>query len=575
MYYRIFIFFLAAGIFLPAASAQIIPDQYKNNRSFTYEETIGYYQQLDKKYKKAALYTYGLTDCGKPLHLFVISGAGKLTSGNIRKQNIPVLFILNGIHPGEPDGIDASLHLSEWLLSSADTLVENLAVCIIPSYNIDGMLNRGCCTRANQEGPEMYGFRGNARNLDLNRDYIKMDSKNARSLIPIIREWNPDFFIDTHVSNGADYSYTFTLLPTLYDKLNPLLRTFLQQEIWEKSSVYMKHSGYEMIPYIHSLKEIPDSGIVAFIETPRFTTGYTTLFNTIGVTTETHMLKPFPQRTESTLHFLKWACIYMRYQGKKLHKLRKDADDFTIRQQWYPIQWALDTSRSELILFKGYEAVYKTSEVTGMKRLSYDRSQPYTKKIRHYNHYMVTDSVKKPAAYIIPQAWENVISLLELNNIPLLRLENDTLIHVEAYRIKDYQTTSKPYEGHYLHSQVKTDPLMIKQQFYKGDAMVPTGTVYDYFLVSVLEPRAVDSYFCWGFFDAVLQQKEWFSDYVWEDKAAEILNNNHDLRVAFEQKKAEDEKFRNSAFDQLYYIYRNSSYYEPTHMIYPVYRLLK
>jgi len=571
---QILFFCLAALCFCRnSAVAQAIPEIHRENRSYTYDEVIRHYELLDKKFRNAQLLTYGLTDVGKPLQLFVLSGIRGITPELAKKNDVPVLFILNGIHPGEPDGIDASLHLSEWLLTKADSLLERIAICIVPSYNIDGMLNRGCCSRANQDGPEAYGFRGNGRNLDLNRDFIKLDSDNARSLAGMLRTWDPDFFIDTHVSNGADYQYTLTLLPTLAEKLSPVLRTFLQQEIWARSTEYMRHSGFDVTPYVDTYKDIPDSGLVAFTDLPRFSSGYTALFNCIGIVTETHMLKPFPQRVESTLHFLKWASIYMHYQGKKMHKLRKAANDATAVQEWFPIQWAHDVTRYDEILFKGYEAVYKTSNVTGLPRLYYDRSRPYEKNIRYYNRYAVTDSVKKPAAYIIPQAWDEIVRRMEWNHIPLEKLRHDTVMEVEAYRITGYETSKRPYEGHYIHSQVKTETVRISQQFRAGDIVIRTGTAADYFIVSVLEPRAADSYFCWGFFDSVLQQKEWFSDYVWEDKAEELLRTDENLRRTFEEQKNSDPDFAKSSFSQLYFIYRHSPYYEPSHSMYPVFRL--
>ena len=68
-------------------------------------------------------------------------------------------------------------------------------------------LNRNSTTRTNQNGPESYGFRGNARNYDLNRDFIKSDTKNAKTFAQIFHLVQPDVFIDNHVSNGADYQY--------------------------------------------------------------------------------------------------------------------------------------------------------------------------------------------------------------------------------------------------------------------------------------------------------------------------------------------------------------------------------
>ena len=102
-------------------------------------------------------------------------------------------------------------------------------IVIIPVYNVGGALNRGSYSRANQNGPEAYGFRGNARNLDLNRDFIKCDSRNARSFNRLFNQWKPDVFVDTHTSNGADYQYVMTLISTQKDRLGGALGEFLTQ----------------------------------------------------------------------------------------------------------------------------------------------------------------------------------------------------------------------------------------------------------------------------------------------------------------------------------------------------------
>jgi hypothetical protein len=112
--------------------------------------------------------TMGLTDSGKPLHIVVFS-ENKDFSFN---QNKAVLLVNNGIHPGEPDGIDATMMLMRDLTNAKIKVPKNTIVVAIPVYNIDGMLNRNSFSRANQNGPEAYGFRGNGRNYDLNRDYI-------------------------------------------------------------------------------------------------------------------------------------------------------------------------------------------------------------------------------------------------------------------------------------------------------------------------------------------------------------------------------------------------------------------
>lgn len=174
------------------AQSQDVEKLNSQNKSLSYDETIAAYQALAKNSKKAKLFTEGLTDCGRPLHLFVISADGTFDPVVARQKGKTVILINNGIHPGEPDGIDASVRLSQKYLDGKKKLPENVVICIIPVYNIDGSLNRGCCSRANQNGPEQYGFRGNAKNLDLNRDFIKADAENTRSFIKIFQKWDPD-----------------------------------------------------------------------------------------------------------------------------------------------------------------------------------------------------------------------------------------------------------------------------------------------------------------------------------------------------------------------------------------------
>jgi hypothetical protein len=139
--------------------------------------------------------------------------------------------------------------------------------------------------------------------------------------------------------------------------------------------------------------------------------------------------------------------------------------------------------------------------------------------------------------------------------------------------IDDFETVKSPYEGHYLHYNIKTRDTIMPLMIRRGDCLVPVNQANVKFLAAVLEPRAPDSYFAWNFFDAILQQKEGFSDYVWADKAEEILKNDADLRLRFEKKREEDKKFANDAWAQWDWIYKHSDYYEKTHRLYPIGRI--
>ena len=554
-------------------SAQLTPYELSNKKeTATYDQAIEHYKALDKAYSEAKLLTYGQTDFGKPLHLLVLSKDKTFDPVQNRKNGKRILLINNGIHPGEPEGIDASMMLARNLLKEG-RVPKNVVICIIPIYNIDGSFNRSSTSRANQNGPEAYGFRGNSKNYDLNRDFIKTDSKNSYSFQEIFNTWQPEIFVDTHTSNGADYQYVMTLIPTHKDKLNPILSSYMTNTMLPYLYGQMKHSGYEMIPYVNSVEETPDAGITGFLETPRYSTGYAALHNTIGFMPETHMLKDYDKRVEATYKLLQIYIDIVERDAKVIGENRQKADAAAGRQDSYVIEWKLDKSKVDLIEFKGYAAKQKTSDVSGAQRLYYDRNDPYTKQIKQWNTFAPAVTVERPIAYVIPAAWNKVIELLKLNRVRVHELTEDVTLPVDSYYIADYKTLTRPFEGHYLHSGVKLDTTNERRTFYKGDCVVYTDQPVSRYIIETLEPQATDSFFNWNFFDSVLGMKEHFSAYVFEDTAAELLKQNPELKAKLETAKATNETLRKSSEAQLDFIYKNSDYYEKTHNRYPVARL--
>lgn len=559
------------------SNAQIeIPDLYEQNQTYDHNSLILKYISLEKKYPgKCKLITYGASDCGRPLHLFVMNDDGEFLAEKLDRKDKSVFLINNGIHPGEPCGIDGSLKLSRDLLAN-DKLPKNVVIAIIPMYNIGGGTNRSCCSRANQNGPEEYGFRGNARNLDLNRDFIKLDSKNAHEFVKIFQEWDPNVFVDTHTSNGADYQHVMTLITTQLNKLHPSLANYTREHFNPYLFSNMEKDNYPMVPYMNLAGKTPKDGIVDYLETPRYSTGYAAQFDCIGFVSEAHMLKPYKDRVKSTILLLQHMLNFMSTNNANLIQAREETRKAKKQLTSLAINYVLDTTKHALIDFNGFEAAYKKSDVSGLDRLYYDRKKPYSTKIKYFNHYTATDSINIPKAYIIPQAWREVISRLKVNGVPMSQIKQDTTITVQSSYIEDYQTVKSPYEGHYLHYITSTRYEEQSLQFYRGDYIVNLGTdKHDQFIIEALEARSVDSYFNWNFFDEILMQKEWFSSYVFEDKAAEILRNNPDLQRKLDDKRVRYPEFASDARAQLAFVYYNSEFYESSHMRYPVYRIVK
>jgi murein tripeptide amidase MpaA len=548
---------------------------YSGNRTVTWEEAIRMYAWLDANYSEARLVEAGMTDAGKPLHLFIISRDGRFSPAEVHASGRTVLFINNGIHPGEPCGVDASIELAAGLLSGSDpyaSYLDSTVVVIVPLFNVGGALNRGKYHRANQNGPLEHGFRGNARNLDLNRDFIKLDSRNTRSLSTLLREWEPDLFVDTHTSDGADYPYVITLINSHEQRHEASQAHFLEETVKPFLFEAMHNTPYEMSPYVWSIGRSPEQGIVGFMDYPRYTSGYASLYNTLSFTVETHMFKPFEDRVRSTWYLLREFLRLAGTRGGEIREAKVRAWEEKLARRDFVLEWALDTSRYDLLPFRGYAAKTRPSKVTGHERLYYDREDPWEREIPYYRYFKAVVSAEIPGYYILPAAWGEVVERLKINRVEMKPLERDTVMEVEVSYILDYQTAERPYNGHYYHYDVKTRKEVQSIAFMAGDYLIPTRQEAIEYLAQTLEPEGHDSFFNWNFFDGILFRNEYFSPYIFEDIAEQLLEADPELETAFRQKQQEDPDFAEHPYLQLRYIYERSPWSEASYMRYPVCR---
>lgn len=570
------ILFLSANLLASGQKTMTtIFEQSKGSRTPTYFEIVNWWQQLDAQSGKVKMLTMGMSDAGFPLHLVVVASNGDYNFENIRKNNKRIILINNGIHPGEPDGIDASMLLARDIVSNKVSLPDNVVLAIIPVYNIGGCLNRSPFYRVDQNGPEEFGSRGNSQNLDLNRDFIKCDSREARAFAEIFHLTDPDVFVDNHVSNGADYQHVMTLLTTQHSKLGGIMGEYLNKTFEPAIYASMKEKGYDLVPYVSFGGNTPDQGMTAYFDGPRYSSGYASLWHSFAFVPETHMLKPYEQRVMSTYQLMISFIEFTSRNSARIKELREKTKAAVKTQSEFPVSWSLNREKFDEVVFKGYEAGRKPSNVSGQPRLYYDRNKPYEKKIRYFNFFDNKTIVKKPVAYVIPQGWWKVIELLKLNKVQMRRLTKDSSVEVEVYRIEDYKTSPRPYEMHHLNSDVKLSSTKKIMKFRKGDYLIPMNQVANRFLMEVLEPQADDSYFAWNYFDGILGQKEGYSSYAFEDIAEQFLKENPSVKEKLEQRRASDSAFAKNGSAQLNFVYQNSPYYEPDHLRYPVYRIVQ
>jgi len=573
---KILCFLLLLSTFKAHSQALSTPFEKSNgNQTSVYSEIIDWWKKLDLQYPQVKMRTIGATDAGFPLTVVMVGKDSNYSFQRPKNSKTTVILINNGIHPGEPDGIDASMMLARDIVTGKLALPENVVLAIVPVYNIGGCLDRSKNYRVDQNGPEEFGFRGNSQNLDLNRDFIKMDSKEAKAFVAMYRMIDPDVMIDNHVSNGADYQHVMTLIASQHNKLGGAMGEFMNKQFEPGIYALMKKKGYDLVPYVNSFGESPEQGWPEFLEGPRYSSGYASLWQTFAFVPESHMLKPYAQRVKATYAMMECFIQFTSENAETIIGLRQRARLENITRAEFPINWTLNRNASSTIQFRGYTAGYKPSTISGLPRLYYDRTKPFTKEVKFYNEYTADKNIKKPKAYIIPQGWWEVIDRLKLNKVQYYQLFRDTVMTVEVYHIDGYNAGARPYEKHHLNGDVKLTASQLSMKFRKGDVVIPMNQEANRFVMEVLEPQAPDSYFAWNFFDAILGQKEGYSDYVFEETAAEFLKGSPAVKKMLDGKRASDTAFARNGGAQLEFVYRNSPYYEPANMRYPVYRLLQ
>lgn len=545
------------------------------NQTTTLADCIAWYEELMRQHPNVLSFQrIGTSDAGLPIHAGVVSADGVFTVDAIKAAGRPVFFNNNGIHPGEPEGVDGCMALVRDFCTQPERLAAlgDTVFLFIPLYNVDGSINRANTSRVNQDGPEQFGFRGNSRHLDLNRDFIKCDTLTAQAFNALFTAWDPDVMVDTHTSNGADYSYTMTLIHTQADKLGAELGGFLRATMLPAIYAEMEARGWPTCPYVNPVKDSPDHGIADFLETARFSTGYATLHNTIGFMPETHMLKPFKDRYESMRALVETVLAFTVQHGARIQALRRAAREAGRTRAEWPVHWVMDEQNPSTFRFKGYEAKYKPSVLGDYTRLYYDRSSPWERDIAYYDRFQADVTVQAPKAYIVPQAWREAIERLELNGVRCERVTEDRLQEVAYYHIVSVSSRPTAYEGHMFHDDVQLDKRHATVQLRAGDVIVPLDQDQARYAVETLEPLAHDSFFRWGFFNSVLEKKEAYSDYVFEDEAENMLRDEPALAAKFAAWKAANPALLSNQEAVLDFIFANGDKYrEPEWRRYPVF----
>ncbi len=567
-----------------------------------YHETIDYCQKLAEASNLVHLTSFGTSPQGRKLPLLIVDRDGLHDPEAIKSTGRLILLIQACIHPGESEGKDAGMMLVRDLIMRdegrgtkdegrgtrdeklsgirhlvSDGLLDHVSILFIPIFNVDGHERFGPYNRINQNGPEEMGWRVTSTNLNLNRDYLKADAPEMKAWLKLYNRWLPDFFIDIHTSDGADYQYVLTYMMETLGQMDPGLTKWCDEVFLPEWTGKLNATGYPVFPYVQFRSwHDPKSGLVRDVAPPMLSQGYVALRNRPGLLIETHMLKPYKQRVEATYECLVNAIEILNQQAKKLQSLLIRADDYVqspeFRNTPFPLQFETSWSDSSFVEFKGVEYEEIRSDLTGGVWFKYS-STPATFHLPVFSRAIPSETVKLPVSYIIPVEWSVVIERLNLHGILMNRLEKDTVITVTSYKLKNPRWRSGPYEGRHRLSRINYDTYEENRFFPAGSVVIETSQPAARVIAQLLEPKGDGSLLYWGFFDPVFEQKEYAEYYVLEPLAKQMLEEDPELKHEFEQKLASDSTFAKSQRRILYWFFERTPYYDQKRFIYPVARI--
>jgi hypothetical protein len=555
----------------------VVPDTYFEESGFRktpdYNKTVEYCRILAAANEKIHYTEFGYSFLGKPLPLLIASASKKVCACSNRHKTI--VLIQACIHAGEPDGKDAGLMLFRDIATKPEyeKLLENVTVLFIPVLNVDGHERFGPYNRINQNGPDSMGWRTNAQNLNLNRDFLNAESPEIQAFAKLCNEWEPDFFIDCHTTDGADYQYPITYSLETHGNMEEGLGNWQEKNYLPFIEKEMEEAGYPIFPYVMFRRwHDPRSGLYTYASPPMLSQGYMATRNCPGLLIETHMLKDYRTRVMATYYMLLKSIEFLAYNDdNNLKKLRINADIKNHTATAGNDSMNIDFSPgkdSVMVNFRGVEYTSEPSDLTGGVWFKYDTVKK-TFTLPFYNQLQVTRKARIPACYIIPPEWKMIAGKLLLHGVKADVLKESQSFTVTFYRFSDVVLRSTSYEGRQRVEKYNMEEYTDTVVFPAGSFVIPCNQPLLRLIMQALEPRAPASYFSWGYFNAILEQKEYSETYVMEKMAREMLASDPVLKAEFENK-MKDPAFAGNSWGIINWFYSKTPYWDTRFNVYPV-----
>ncbi len=570
----------------------ITPAERENFRlTPDYATTMRWCRKLAAASPLLHVVTIGRSVEGRAIVMVVASAEKNTSAEALRKSGKLLLLAQAGIHAGEIDGKDAGMMLlRDIAFGGKQSLLEKVNFLFIPILNVDGHERASSYNRPNQRGPENMGWRTNAQNLNLNRDYAKLDTREVRSVIGVINTYKPDLYMDIHVTDGADYQYDITYGGLGKQGYSPHIRDWLENTMKLYTDKSLQSYGHIPGPLLNAVNNRDfTEGNIDLFGGPRFSDSYGDARHLPAVLVENHSLKPYKQRVLGTYVLLEATLKIMAVKGQSLRTATRE--DQVMKNDSVPMAWKVPQMKGAVSIdIKGNEKNDQAIRPDSMQflamasilRHSGITNNDYVEWLGKKDTMMVADFkstqpnhfISRPKGYWVPSFCEDIIARLKLQGVTMTMIHTPRAVPVEMYRVTDYAFGDEnhqlqPFEGH-MQVTANTSTEMHNQVFPAGSVYVPADQPLGDLAMLLLEPASADSYFSWGFFMPIFQRTEYIEDYVMEPTAKKMLAESPDLKKEFEERKTADSSFRKDPNAILSWFYSKTKYYDNRYLLYPV-----
>jgi len=535
-----------------------------------YEETMLFVDRLvaanPTQFQKVVI---GTSDAGREIVMLIASEHSQFSSAMLKNNNKPTLLIQAGIHAGEIDGKDAGfMLLRDIATGKRRDILSKVNLLFIPILNVDGHERRNEFNRINQRGPRIMGFRTNAKNLNLNRDYTKLDTPEIRSVLKVINEFQPSLYIDVHVTDGADYQYdvTYGFNPEFASE-SPAISRVLDESFKPMIDKKLEEEGHIPGPLIFAMnKRDFKEGLAGWVATPRFSNGWGDLKSLPTILVENHSLKPYKQRVLGTYAFIDGVISALSQHQDELATAVKNERAFVPAKLVVERKYA---KQPDYVSFKGIEYTRFDSALSGTTEAKYLGKPLNYEKLPVYWQKEASKVVEVPNSFFIPPVYRDLVKKLELQGVDVTPITEMPNVVVKQGIVEQYEFDKAPFEGRFRvsatfsYSTVSIDSL---QGWFEVKTQQGAGEL----AVHLLHPEAPDSFFQWGEFNTIFQRTEYVENYALEPYARMLLKDNPNLALEFDSLVREDKAFAKDPEKRMEWLYKHTPFYDDAYLKYPI-----